>query len=137
MGLRQEIMEIPSSKKDLRKFGVTLGIFFGILGAVLFLKGKDAGGYVLCGSVFFLFLGWALPNFLKPIQRVWMGLALCMGWVMARLILTVIFYLVFTPIGFFLRLSGKDLMQMNWGGEEVTYWKDPAPREKAGYENQF
>ena len=137
MNLWKEIKSIPSSEKDLRKFGVTLGVFFGILGAVLWWKGRPPGIYTLFAAVFFLFFGLALPGFLKPVQKVWMGLALCIGWVMTRLILTAVFYLVLTPIGFFLRLSGKDLMQARDGRDEGTYWKDHSLRDNASYENQF
>ena len=137
MGLLKEIREIPSTQKALREFGWVMGGFFALLSAFLFWKKAEIPVYVIGLSAFFLTLGAFLPQALKPLQKIWMALALCLGWVMARVILTVIFYLVFTPIGFFLKLSGKDLLQLNWAKKQNSYWTDHAQRDKASYEKQF
>ena len=137
MGLLKEIREIPSTQKALREFGWVMGAFFALLSAFVFWKKAEVPVYWIGLSAVFLVLGQFLPATLKPVQKIWMALALCLGWVMSRVILTVIFYLVFTPIGFFLKLSGNDLLNMNWARKENSYWKDHAPRSKESYEKQF
>ena len=77
------------------------------------------------------------PAFLKPVYKAWMTLGLCMGHVMSRVLLTILFYLVFAPIGIYLRLTGKDLMQRTFARDEKSYWKDHAERDKVSYEKQF
>lgn len=137
MSILKEINEIPSSKTDLKKFGWTLGIVFGLLGGYFLWRGKFFAPTFLGLSAFFLVFGSVLPAFLKPIQKAWMTLALLMGWVMTRVILAIVFYLVITPIGLVLRLSGKDFMHRQFPGTESSYWTDHAGREKSDYEKQF
>ena len=136
MGIREEIREIPSSAQDLRKFGLTMSAVFGIWAALLFWRGRDARLTVAVLAVFFLFFGLWRPAWLRLAHKAWMSLAVCMGWVMSRVLLTAIFYLVLTPLGLLLKLSGKDLMhkRRDTGG---SYWKDHAPRQTSDYENQF
>ncbi len=129
--------EIQSSKADLKKFGLTLGIVFGLLGAYFLWRGKSHAPYFLGASTFFLFFGAYFPAFLKPVQKAWMTLALLMGWVMTRVILAIVFYLVITPIGFMIRLSGKDFMNRSFPRREDSYWLDHAKRVKEDYERQF
>ena len=137
MSLMQEIREIPQTKAALKNFGLTLGIFFSLIGAWLTWRGKPHAIYFVGAGGVFLFFGLLLPALLAPVQKAWMTLALLMGWVMSRVILTVLFYLVFTPVGFVLRLMGKDLLDVRRGAAQPSYWKTRAQRAKADYENQF
>ena len=137
MSLLKEINEIPMTKQALRKFGLTMGIAFGLLGGLLVWRARAAWPYFVGASAFFLFFGLALPVVLKPLQKVWMTLALLMGWVMSRVILAVLFFLVVTPIGLILRLSGKDLLDKKAGAKKESYWTPHQARAKEDYENQF
>ena len=48
-----------------------------------------------------MFLALVIPSFLKPINKMWMTLAILMGWVMTRITLSILFYLGITPMGFY------------------------------------
>ena len=135
MPLLDEIKGIPGSAKDLRKFGLALGIFFAFFGGIFWWRAK--GHPFLFGlSGFFIFFGILFPVVLKPVQKIWMTAALLMGWVMTRVILCALFYLVVAPLGLIIRLSGKDLLGLK-KGNRATYWLDHPLREKSSYENQF
>ena len=129
--------EIQSSKADLRKFGYTVGIAFGIFSGYFFWRGKPFALYVLALAALLLLFGFIAPTLLRPVQKAWMTLALLMGWVMTRVILAIVFYLVITPIGLVLRLTGKDFMNRAFPGKEGSYWLDHAERVKEDYERQF
>src|SRR3989344_4718326 len=137
MSLLKEIKEIQSSKTDLRKFGYTIGIAFVLLGGYFLWRGKSFALYVLSLAAILLLFGFMAPTWLKPIQKAWMTLALLLGWVMTRVILAIVFYLVITPIGLVLRLTGKDFMNRSFPGKEASYWLDHAERVKEDYERQF
>ena len=119
-----------------RKFGLTLGIFFGLLAALAYFRGRDPRVLAFLSGIF-LFFALVYPPALRTFQRLWMGLAECMGWVMTRVILTVVFYLVLTPIGFFLRMTGKDLLGRHPQAGQGSYWKERNSSEEGGHENQF
>ena len=137
--LLDEIKNIKSSKQDLKKFGLTLGVCFTLIGAVLFWKSKPVYPYWLGLSVFFnVFAFWA-PLVLKPIQKVWMILAFLMGWVMTRVLLSVVFYGVITPMSFIARLAGKKFLRNQSSGDGSSYWiaRQPLDRKKEDYEKQY
>ena len=137
MSLLKEISEIPMTRQALRKFGLTMGVAFGLLGGLLAWRSRGAWPYFLGASGFFFAFGVALPAALKPLQKAWMTLALLMGWVMSRVILVVLFFFVLTPIGLILRLAGKDLLDMKVRAKKESFWLPHRTRAKEDYENQF
>ena len=137
MTLWCEINEIPSTRRDLRQFGVTMTVAFGLLSGFLAWKAHASAVYFLGAGVFFLALGLLFPAALKPVQKIWMTLALLMGWVMSRVILVALFFLAITPIALALRLSGKDLLDIRPGLRKGSYWHPHKLRQKEDYENQF
>ena len=66
-------------------------------------------------------------------------IAHALGWFNTRLILTVMFYLLFTPIGLVLRLLGKDLLNRKIEPNAETYWIDREEEafDRKRYEKQF
>jgi len=135
----EEIKNIKSGKRELRKFGIVVGIVLGLLGVLFLWRGKDTYSYFLILSAAFLILGLAVPILLKPIHKVWMTLAELLGWLMTRVILSVLFYLVVTPIGLLARLSGKDFLDSKFDRNANSYWipKGTVKFEKSNYERQF
>ncbi len=137
--LFQELKNLKSSDKDLRRFGLTVGFCFAVLAAIFWWKEKASFG--MLGGVSGSLLGAALirPRVLKPIQKIWMGLALVMGAVMTRVILCLLFYLVVTPIGLVVRLVKKDLLNQSLDPSKKSYWVDRSTpiEDKKRYEQQF
>jgi Saxitoxin biosynthesis operon protein SxtJ len=113
----------PKTKKELRKFGIVMSTPLGIIGGILFWKGKSSGGYFFVLAAFFLMSGLLFPGILRPIERIWMKFAEIISAVMTRVILTLTFYLVITPVGLLLRLMGKDLLQMKFEPHRKSYWE--------------
>jgi hypothetical protein len=96
-----------------RRFGlVTSAIVIGLFGVSipwLFSLHYPLWPWVLGGV-----LGtWSLahPASLKPVYLGWMKFGNVMNWINTRLILGVMFYGIFLPIGLCMRLFGKDPMQ--------------------------
>ena len=137
--LLEEIKNIKSEKKDLRDFGITFGVLLGVLGGLLWWKGKDTYTIFAILSIAFFFFGLVLPNLLKPLQKVWMMFAVVLGWFMTRLILSVLFYLVFTFIGLGSRLMGKKFLDLNIDKSKNSYWiyREPVQFSREKYEKQF
>jgi hypothetical protein len=139
--LIEAIKNIPSTKRDLRNFGLVMCVALAVIGGILLWKESSlhwvffgcAGGMALFGLT--------LPIVLLPLQKVWMLLAGLLGWVMSRIILSVSFYLVVTPMGLVARLFGKRFLDTRFSREAESYWqvrkpeKDEAVRTK--YEEQF
>ncbi|HNV86938.1 MAG TPA: SxtJ family membrane protein [Candidatus Omnitrophota bacterium] len=134
----EEFKKIKSGPKELREFGLTVGSVLVLLGLLFWWRGKTFFLPVLAvGAVLFI-SGIAVPKILRPLQKIWMGIALVLGSVMTRVILTAVFCLVLTPIGLLIRLSGKDLLDLKRTDGALTYWRrrEKGPL-KEDYEKQF
>lgn len=135
----EEIKKIESSPKKLREFGFVVGGVFAALGVFLWWRGKPVYPYLFFPGVFLVLTGAFFPPALKPLQKGWMTLALLLGWVMTRVLMTLLFFLAITPIGILVRITGKDLLDTKLGPQKTSYWKirPQIPHVPADYERQF
>lgn len=135
----EEFKNIQASKRNLRNFGLSVGFVCVVISGLLFWKEKEAFPYFFTIGLLLLCCGSALPLMLKPFYIVWMGFAVILGWIMTRLILCLLFYLVVTPIALGSRLAGKQFIDLKWDAKQYTYWNDlklnASTRE--GYKKQF
>ena len=67
-----------------------------------------------------------------------MTFAVILGWVMTRVILSLVFYLIMTPIGLLTRLLGEDFLLLKKSNSE-SYWnnRDRIYETSQDYEKQF
>ena len=93
----------------------------------------------LIAAAGFALVGWLLPRLLGPFYRLWMRFAALLGMVNTRVLLTVFYYLVLTPIGLLFKLTGKELLKMRPDEQAKSYWqtREPAPFEPARYKRMF
>jgi uncharacterized protein involved in cysteine biosynthesis len=126
-------------KKSLRRFGITMGIAFLVITLLILIKHRYSIMPTIIISAVFFVMAILLPLALKPVYIVWMSLAFVLGWVNTRLILAVIFYLVFTPVGIILRLLRKDLLERRIEKGKISYWKKKETLKESPlqYERQF
>jgi membrane-associated phospholipid phosphatase len=125
-------------RKSLRKFGITMGIAFLVITLFLLIRHKYNILPILISAVFFI-LAFTIPILLKPIYIIWMKLAFVLSWFNTRLILLIIFYLIFTPFGFVIKFLGKDLLDLKIEKDKPSYWrkKEGVPFKPQKYERQF
>ena len=130
--------KLDTGKKSLKKFGITMAIALLVISGILFLKNKDAS-YPVIISVLFLSLGLIAPSTLRLTYIIWMKFALILGWINTRLILIIMFYLIFTPIGLIMRIFRTDLLERKLEKSKTSYWKAHQEKEFAleNYERQF
>ena len=134
----EELNSIKSSKKDLKNFGVTIGFILLMIGAFLFIREKDSCIYFFSIGSILIILGGITPVILKPIYRIWMIFAVIIGWIMTRVILSVLFFSIITTIGIFTRLIGKDFLSLK-SRNQKSYWnsRDREHELNQDYEKQF
>ena len=127
------------SKTELRKFGVTVGAAFLVLGTISWWRGHEIPPRVLWTmGTLLLVPGLLFPTVLGPVQRGWMAFAAVLGHVNTRVILTVVYYVVMTPVGFIMRLF-HDPLDRKLGDGRSSQWvkREPRPVDLANYERQF
>ncbi len=134
-----EIKEIKESKKDLRKFGLTIGIAFVLLAVLLFITKKSSFPYFGSLGLLLIIIGLAVPGILKPLNKIWMSLAIVLGWIMTRVILIILFYLAITPISLLAKLFKKDFLEMKIDKNKNSYWQKRERKkfDPLDFERQF
>ncbi len=137
--IRAELKALSGTRVELRKFGFTMGAVLWLLAGLLFWKQKPSALYFAGIGAGFIVLGIVWPIILKPLYYFWMALAVLMGFVMTRVILTLLYFGMFTPIALLTRLLGKDLLDERWNKNAETYWsKRPSvPFDPKSSENMF
>ena len=138
--IREEIKQLKTADRDLRKFGLLVGAVFAALGILFWARGKPHFLFFLLPGAMLLSLGLVFPRALKHVYIAWMALAIVMGFVVSHILLTLFFFLVITPIGLTARLCGKDFLSLQWDRKATTYWiprRRDAAKSAAQYEQQF
>ena len=92
-----------------RSFGVSVGAVLVLVAAFLVWRGRMTGAASTGGiGAVLLVLGLVAPALLTWPSALWWKLTMALGYVNARVILTIAFLLVLTPIGLLWRLLGRD-----------------------------
>jgi hypothetical protein len=134
----EEIKQLKTGPRDLRKFGLLVGGVFAALGLLMWLRHRPHFPYYLTPGVLLMVFGAVFPKALKPVYVVWMSLAIVLGFVVSNVLLTVFFFLVITPIGLVARLAGRDFLRLKLDRQAETYWQPRARKSaKSDYERQF
>lgn len=116
-------MNLKNPILELRKFGFLMASILGILLGTLvpyFKAGNFNQSLILIGAAFGM-VGLIYPLALKPVFQVWMAIGHILGWINSRIILSLIFFLIFTPIGLVRRLLGRDSLSLRAGEKSNTY----------------
>jgi hypothetical protein len=124
---------------ELRKFGVTMLVGFALIGVVLqFAFGKEIPAYV-CYTLAALLGILGLSGTIAGLwaYRAWMGVAFVMGNIISRVLLALIYFGMFWPMGAIRRMLGADPLTLK-KPNSTTFWTDaPPPTTRERAERQF
>lgn len=122
-----------------RAFGVVFAVFFTLVAALSWYSGGTHWHWWLGGSALFALVALACPRVLAPLNRLWMKFGLLLAAVISPLVLGLVFYLCITPIGFLMKLFGKDPLQLRLDRDADTYWirREPPGPPPESLKNQF
>jgi hypothetical protein len=124
--------------KQLRSFGLLVGAIFAVIGlwpAIWRHQEPRLWAIVLAGLLIVPAL--VFPRGLRRVYQAWMALGAGLGWINTRIILSVLFYGLVTPMGLLMRLRGKDPMRRRWQPEAETYRVVRQPRPGSHMTHQF
>ena len=139
MSIRADVEKLKTGVRELRKFGLMVGGVFVAIGLLFLLRHKSSYPIFLGVGSTLIGFGAIWPCALKYIYIAWMALAFMLGFVTSNVILMLFFFLLVTPIGFLVRLLGKDFLARKWDKQAGSYWIACAKETKtaATYERQF
>jgi len=122
-----------------RSFGFTFPAVFVIAGAYGLWQGGAALSWLLALAALTALVTFMREAWLTPLNRAWMKLGELLGRVVSPVVLGVIYFAVFTPVGVAMRLCGRDAMARAFDHGLKTYWirRDPPGPADDSYRNMF
>ena len=107
-----------------RKDNITFGILFFILFLIIGLYPLKSEGLIRIWSVVlslvFLIITIIKPNLFTFINKLWIQFGIILGKIISPVVMSLVFFLVITPIGILIRIFKKDVMGLKRGA--ITYW---------------
>ena len=104
-----------------RSFGILFSIVFAIITFWPIFSGNPLRLWSLPISIIFLVLGLLNSKLLNPLNIVWVKFGELLGRIIAPIVMAIIYFIIVTPIGLFMRLIGKDLLNIKFS-KTNTYW---------------
>lgn len=132
-------MTEKKSPRELRKFGLTVGGAFLVLGSISWWRGHQYPPQVLWTLGTLLAVpGLLFPSILGPVERGWMKFAEKLGAFNAKVILTLAYYLIMMPVGLVLRMS-RDPLNRKLDDGATSDWirRERTPVDPNSYQHQF
>ena len=128
-----------SSRREQRAFGLVMAAAIVVVTLVHWLIRGDLATWPFYVSGAFFVLSLVAPAALKPVFVVWMKFAEVLNWIMTRLLLGIVFYLMITPTRVLMRIFSDDPLKRRFEPDAETYWEEPdeQPEDPARYENMF
>ena len=125
-------------KNPERSFGVSVGAVLLVIAAALWWRGRVGRAEILggIGAVLLLF-GAVRPQLLKWPSAIWWRFAGVLGYVNARILLTLLFSVLLVPLSLVWRMLGKDPLARR--REQFPGWT-PYPeryRDRTHFERMF
>ncbi|MDA2934822.1 SxtJ family membrane protein [Acidobacteria bacterium AH-259-D05] len=119
-----EINRNPS-RRELLVFGLVLGLFTAILGALTYFEWDSPAlaWRIWLGGGVITSLHFAVPSLRRYFYLSWMYASFPIGWTLSHALLAVLYYGILTPTGLIMRLFGYDPMSRRLQSENHTYWE--------------
>tara|TARA_Y100001936_G_C15979961_1_gene616109 strand:- start:570 stop:947 length:378 start_codon:yes stop_codon:yes gene_type:complete len=122
-------------KNSNKSFGVLFFIVFLLIALWPLVKGDSLRIWSLLIAIIFLVLGLLNSKILNPFKRIWIKFGEILGKMIAPLVLSIVYFIVITPIGLLLRIFGKDLLGIKFL-EKKSYWIK-RDKDLGSMKNQF
>ena len=104
-----------------RSFGVLFCIVFAIIAVWPIMYDGSLRIWPIPISFIFLVLGLLNSKLLSPLNLVWVKFGEFLGRIIAPIVMAIIYFAIVTPIGLFMRLIGKDLLNIKFL-KNNSYW---------------
>lgn len=119
-----QINDLDTSPKEIKKFGLVIMVALTIIAAIIYFNSRDLIilAWLLGSGIILLVFAFLLPKVLVPIYKIWMSFAFILGSIISRVILTILFYFIITPIGITIKILGKDILSLKIEREKESYW---------------
>jgi len=104
-----------------KSFGILFFIVFVLISIWPVIQGGSLRIWPIPIALLFLILGLINSKLLNPLNIVWVKFGELLGRIIAPIVMSIIYFLIVTPTGLFMRLIGKDLLKIKFSNRQ-SYW---------------
>lgn len=105
-----------------RNFGFVFCSIMTIIALWPVISGNGPRIWLLLMAALLLAVTLAAPHLLRPLNRLWFRFGLLLGAIIAPIVMALVYFLAFLPIGLLLRIMGKDLLSTRLEPDRTSYW---------------
>ena len=129
MGSAHEILErsAPVAGSSNRSFGIVFAVVFGLIALWPALFGGSARWWAASIGGGFVIAAFAYPDVLAPLNRLWLKFGLLLHRVVSPVVLSLMFFVVVTPVGLLMRALGKTPLRLRLDRSAGSYWIERRP----------
>lgn len=122
-----------------RSFGLVFTAVFGLVGIWPALHGEAPRWWSLALAAAILAIVLIRPGLLAHPNRWWARFGMLLGKVVSPIVLGVLYYFTVVPVGFLMRIAGKDPLRLRFEPKDGTYWikREPPGPEPDSLKRQF
>ena len=113
-------MKNKEIKKQNKQFGIVFSIFFFILLIFFYHKNNTINYYLIIICLSFLIITFTYPSIFHYPNKIWIFFGVLLSKIATPILLSAIYIFLFLPIGLILKISGKDLLKLNY--QSKSYW---------------
>lgn len=128
-------IQLPSN----RRFGSFFSIIFIVISFYFFFIEKlNIGIIFLIISILFFLISIFVPKSLYVLNLLWMRIGIIIGIIVNPVIVGLIYFLLFFPIGLIMKLYGRDELLINLKNKKTFwYYKNRDKEILSSFKNQF
>ena len=105
-----------------RSFGLIFFVVFLVIALWPLKSGEEFRLWSLVLSIIFFILGILNSKLLTPLNKLWFKFGIFLGSIVSPIVMGIVYFLVVTPMGMFMRFLGKDLLKTSKEKNASTYW---------------
>lgn len=120
MNDRQQNVDVKMGSE--RNFGFVFCSIMTIIALWPVISGNGPRIWLLLMAALLLAVTLAAPHLLRPLNRLWFRFGLLLGAIIAPIVMALVYFLAFLPIGLLLRIMGKDLLSTRLDPDRTSYW---------------
>ena len=130
--MKQQEIKIGTNKS----FGFVFFVIFIVIALWPLLNDGNIRIWSVILSLVFLILGFLNSKILTPLNKLWFKFGKLLGFIVAPIVMGVIFFLIITPTGFIMKMLGKDLLNKKYNNKIKSYWIN-REKSKSTMKQQF
>ena len=105
-----------------RSFGIVFFFVFLIISLWPLTNENSLRVWSIFVAIIFLTLGLINSKLLTPLNILWFKLGMLLGSIVAPIVMGIVFFVIITPIGFIMKIIGKDLLNNKYDSKNKSYW---------------